>query len=328
MIQGIEAMARPKVLCMWDPVMGEGFLGRLPEVADVTVMKPSAQVLAQRLPEFDGYLASLHVRLERGMIEAAKRLKVVATASTGLDHLDMDVLKERGITCISIKTEFELLDKVTATAELAWGLLLACVRKIPAAANAANSGYWARDHYRGQMLSGKTLGIIGMGRLGKMMAPYGQAFRMRVLGCDVRDVELAGVERVSLERLLRESDVITLHIHLTEENRGFIGRREIEQMKRGVTIINTSRGAIINEADLLAGLESGHVGAAGLDVIEGEWRTDLVDHPLIRYARGHDNVVIVPHLGGMTFESQHMTAVFTANKMAEMLEKKGLRYGV
>jgi D-3-phosphoglycerate dehydrogenase / 2-oxoglutarate reductase len=316
-------MARPKVLCFWDPTVGEGFLGRLPEVADVEVIAPSEKVLLERLGEFDAYMASLHVRLDRKAIERASRLKVVATSTTGLDHLDMEVLNQRGVKVISIKTEFELLDKITATAELAWGLMLACVRKIPAGAAAANQGRWARDEFRGRMMSGKTLGIIGVGRLGKMVVRYGNAFGMRVLGCDTHDVVVPGVERVSLDRLLAESDVITLHIHLTEANRGFLGRREFEKMKRGVVIINTSRGAIINEGDLLKALESGQVGAAGLDVIEGEWRTDLVDHPLIKYARTHDNVVIVPHVGGITYESQRITAEFTANKLADALKEMG-----
>ncbi len=316
-----HTMSRAKVLCLWDPSVGDGFLGRLPQVADVEVHQPSRDLLMSRIHEFDAYLASLHVRIDRPIIERAMRLRIVATPSTGLDHLDLDALAERKIQLISIKTEFELLDRVTATAEMTWCLLLACVRKLPAAASAAASGQWARDRFRGHQLSGKTLGILGVGRLGKMVASYANAFRMRVLGCDIRKFAMPGVEPVDLSTLLRQSDVITIHIHLTEENRHFIAKRELDQMKSGVVIVNTSRGAIIDETELLTALQGGKVAAAGLDVIDGEWRTDLAEHPLIRYARTHDNLIISPHLGGSTYESQLMTMAFTANKLADALEE-------
>src|SRR5690606_5212170 len=132
----------------------------------------------------DVYMAALAVRLDRDMIARASRLKLVATPTTGLDHLDLDALQERGIELINIKTEFELLDRITATAEMAWALMLAAARHIPKAAAAANRGEWARDAFRGRQVAYKTLGILGVGRLGMMVAEYGKAFRMRVLGCD------------------------------------------------------------------------------------------------------------------------------------------------
>lgn len=314
-------MKRYKALCMWDRTLGEDLCGRLPEVADVEWAPEDRQTLLDRIGDFDAYLATLHVRLDRQAIDRARRLKVVATPTTGLDHLDLDALKERGILLLSIKTEFGLLDQVTATAEMAWGLLLACVRKVPWAHGAAMRGQWVRDRFRGHQLSGMTLGILGVGRLGKMTAAYGNAFRMRVLGCDRQRINAPGVRMVDFDTLLRDSDVISIHIHLTPDNRHFINRAAFEKMKRGVIIINTSRGGIIDEAAFLEALQSGKVGGAGLDVIEGEWRPDLADHPLIRYARENENVVIVPHLGGVTWESQRMSFIFTANKLAAELER-------
>jgi D-3-phosphoglycerate dehydrogenase len=246
------------------------------------------EALAAGFAEADAYIATLHVRLDAQIIEGAKKLRIVYTPSTGLDHLDRDALDRRGIRWYSIKEEFDLLDSITATAEMAFGLLLAAVRKIPAAAGAANRGEWARDRFRGRQLSGKTLGILGVGRLGGMMVEYGNGFRMRVLGCDTSPRKrVPGCAYVDFDTLLKESDVISVHVHLTPQNKSLIGERELSKMKEGVVIINTSRGGVIDEAALLEALRSGRIGAAGLDVIDGEWRTDLADHPLIVYARGH-----------------------------------------
>lgn len=316
-------MNKSRVLCLWDAWLYEQCLGRLTEVADVVRDEPTPDGMARHIGQVEGYLAALKVRLDRTMIERASKLKVVATPSTGQDHIDVDALQERNIQFISIKSEYELLDTFTATAEIAWGLLLACVRKIPAGANLANQGVWARQALTGMQLSGKTLGVLGVGRLGKMVAAYGNAFRMRVIGCDVKPIHVPAVEQVDFDTLLRQSDVISIHVHLTPENTRLINQAAFAKMKRGVVIVNTSRGAIIDEEAFAQALQSGHVGAAGLDVIEGEWRTDLANHPLIQYARTHDNLVIMPHVGGCTWESQRDAHTFTANKLADALKKLG-----
>jgi phosphoglycerate dehydrogenase-like enzyme len=137
-----------------------------------------------------------------------------------------------------------------------------------------------------------------------MVADYGQAFRMRVLACDRKEIAPApGVEMVDFPTLLRESDVLSIHIHLTPENRGFLGREALSRMKPGAILLNTSRGAVLDEAALLDHLESGHLGGAGLDVIDGEWSKNLTAHRLIRYANLHENLVISPHTGGITYVS-------------------------
>lgn len=293
----------------------------LRQLGEVASFPADQELLRRRIGEFDAYLASLHVRADRHVLESAGRLKVIATPSTGLDHLDLEAMKERGIELLSLKSDTEFLEQITATAELAWALLLAIVRRLPWAFEAAQHGDWARDRFRGHQLSGKTLGVLGYGRLGRMMAQYGLAFRMRVLACDIRDVAAdSGVEMVPLGRLLAESDVLSVHVHLDEENRGFIGASALNRMKRGAVLINTSRGGIVDEAALLAALESGTLAGAGLDVIEGEWRQDLERHPLIQYSRTHQNLVITPHLGGVTFESQRLAFGRTVQKLARFLK--------
>ncbi|MGH7213648.1 MAG: 2-hydroxyacid dehydrogenase [Tepidisphaeraceae bacterium] len=123
------------------------------------------------------------------------------------------------------------------------------------------------------------------------------------------------------DALPRESDVISIHIHMTPDNRHLINRDAFARMKAGVILLNTSRGGIIDETAFIETLNSGKVGGAGLDVIEGEWRTDLIDHPLVKYMNAHDNVVILPHLGGITWESRRMACEFTANKLAAEIER-------
>jgi D-3-phosphoglycerate dehydrogenase / 2-oxoglutarate reductase len=309
-----------RVLSMADFSPFPELLDPLRQLGEVVLLPPEEQVLRERIGEFDAYLAALQVQADRATLERAKRLRVIATPSTGLDHLDVEAMRDRGIELISLKFDTAFLDQITATAEMAWCLLLTVVRRLPWAFEAARRGDWARDRFRGHQLSGKTLGILGYGRLGRIVAQYGLGFRMRVLACDVRPVELAaGVERVELDRLLAESDVLSIHIHLTEENRGFIGAAAFERMKRGAVLINTSRGAIVDEAALLAALEDGRLLGAGLDVIEGEWRTDLQQHPLIGYANAHQNLVISPHLGGVTYESQRMAYGRTVGKLVDYL---------
>lgn len=295
----------------------------LEELADVTYRQPSHEALVEMIHGYDAYFGHIHVRVDREVIGRSARLRAIATPTTGTDHIDLDAAKERGIEVISIKTEYGLLDTFTATAELAWGLLIACLREIPAAHGRATSGHWDRDLFTGHQLSGKTLGVLGYGRLGRMVADYGKAFRMRVLACDIKDFAAPGVARVDFGALMRESDVISLHVHLTPATTGIIGREAFSKMKSGVVIINTSRGALIGEDAFLDALESGRVGAAGLDMIHGEWGKHIEQHPLIRYAATHRNLVITPHIGGSTFETNRDARLFTARKLARYLQSLG-----
>lgn len=293
-------------------------------VAEVTSLPPSEAALRQRLPGFDAYIAALQVRLTGDIIARCPRLKAVATPSTGTDHLDVASLAERGIRLISLKDDTDFLSRITCTAEMAWALLLAVVRKLPWSFEAARKGTWARDGFRGHQLSGMTLGVLGYGRLGRIVGDYGLAFRMRVLACDVRQVAAApGVEMTDFDTLIRRSDVLSVHIHLTRENTGLIGRDVLSRMKAGAILVNTSRGAIIDEAALLDALERGRLGGAGLDVIHGEWDSNLAAHPLIRYANTHENLVVSPHTGGVTYEAQAMTLEFTARKLLDCLRSLG-----
>jgi len=314
-------MKRWKVICNDDLSLKQDALAKLELIADVSHFSAKQDVLLENIHNYDAYFASAHVQANREILDNAKNLKVIATPSTGVDHIDVQYAKEKNIDVIHIANEIDLLNGFTATAEHAWGLLLACVRQLPSAFDCAKNGYWARQRFTGFQLYKKTLGIIGLGRLGKMLASFGNGFNMNVIGYDILDKNIKGVKQVSLNELLRTSDVISLNIHLTENNRGFISNELFRKMKRGVVLINTSRGAIIDETALLENLNSGHVSSAGLDVLYGEWDKNLYDHPLIKYAREHDNLVITPHIAGSTVESIVGARKFLAQKLSKYILK-------
>jgi D-3-phosphoglycerate dehydrogenase len=307
---------RWKMLNMADTTACPGVFAPLAGRVEVTSVPPGRDMLASLIGDYDFYCAAIGVPADRAVLERAARLKAIVTVSTGLDHIDLDGAAARGIQVLSLRGEEAFLDTITSTAELAFGLLLSVARRIPPAAAAASAGVWTRERFRGRQLSGLTLGVLGYGRLGRMMAEYGKAFRMRVLACDIRPVEPApGVTMVPLDRLLEESDAVSIHIHLTPENRRLIGARAFARMKPGAVLINTSRGAIVDETAMLSALAGGRLAGAGLDVIDGELTADMVQHPVIRYAREHANVVVTPHIGGVTREAQaaafhHMVARF------------------
>ena len=312
---------KTKVLCLAEIAHCPHVLDSLREIAEVCVRPARQDILLAEIVDCDAYFAGLRVRVNREVLDKANKLRAIATPSTGLDHIDLEAAAEHNVTVLHLKNDREFLDGVTATAELAWGLLLACVRKVPSSFAAACRGEWARDKFRGRQLSGKTFGILGYGRLGAMVAEYAKVFRMRVLAHDVCEQEAEGVTFVDKETLFRESDIVSIHVHLTKETTGLIGQREFEWMKNEAIIINTSRGAIIDEKALLNALESGGIGGAGVDVIHGEWSENLVDHPLIQYAHNHDNLIITPHVGGVTHESQAMAFRHTAEKLSTFLRE-------
>ncbi len=272
----------------------------------------------QKISDVDIYISSAKVKIDKNFLNNSKKLRLILSPSTGTDHLDMDEIKKRKIRCIHIAKERKLLDTFTATSELVFALLLFINRSLVQNYFSAISGNWIRDKFTARQLYGKTFGIIGLGRLGKITAKIANGFGMKVIGFDKnKKIKLNKVKNVSLNTLLTKSDVISLHIHLNKKNENFINRKRISIMKADATLINTSRGKIINEKDLLYYLKLRKKFKAGLDVIDGEWlsKKDLKQHKLIKYANKNDNLVIVPHIGGATNESIHGARSFIINKL-------------
>lgn len=278
-----------------------------------------AQLLAS-VADADVLIVRLKHMIDAEVLDHARSLQAIVSATTGLNHIDVAAAQARNVKVISLKGERAFLESVTATAEHTWGLLFSLVRHIPAAVQHVREGGWDRDRYKGCQLAGLTLGIVGLGRLGTMLAEYGRVFRMRVVAHDICPVEHADhVEMRTLPELLASSDVVCLLPSYQESSHQLVGRREFGQMKPGAVLVNTSRGEVIDEAALLEALRGGSLAGAALDVLAGEAKRDgdwLSSHPLIEFARSSDRLLITPHIGGATHDSLRQAETFMARKLA------------
>ncbi len=296
-------------------------IASLEAVGNLISLPPQRGKVLEAMAQADAYLASASIVVDEEFLDAAPRLKLIGSPSTGTDHMNLTAIDKRSIVRFDISRERDLINSFTATAELAFGLMLSVNRKLKPAFAAAERGDWARERFTGFQFHGKTLGILGLGRLGCISARIGQGFGMKVIANDLRKVEAPGVSMVDFDTLLRQSDVLTIHVHLTPATEGLFDERVFLRMKPNSIVINTSRGRIVDEIALLKALETGLIAGAGLDVIDGEWLTDeeRALHPLIAFARAHPNLVITPHIAGATIESIYGARVFMAHKMAEWL---------
>jgi D-3-phosphoglycerate dehydrogenase len=291
------------------------------DLGDVVEEVVPQERLADRARDVNVLVVRLGLRITREVIEGA-RLRAIVTPTTGLDHIDVEAAEERGVAVLSLKGETDFLRTVPATAEHTWGLLLALVRRIPWAFESVRRGEWDRDRFRGTELAGRRLGILGLGRIGQRVAGYGLAFGMEVGANDrgpERDLPAVRVFP-SPEDLLGWSEVLSVHLPLEEETRGFLGRDRLSLLPRGAVLLNTARGAILDEEGLVALLEEGHLAGAAVDVLSVEAPADRPgESPLVRYARTRDNLIVTPHIGGATTESMRRTEMFVAEKLRRLL---------
>ncbi len=274
----------------------------------------SADNLKAIIGDYDGLLVRSATKVTADIISAGGALKVIGRAGAGVDNVDVEAATRRGIVVMNTPG-----GNTISTAEHTMSLLLSLARNIPQANESLRQGRWDRKKYTGTELLEKTIGIIGLGKVGREVAARCQAFGMRTIGFDpVLSAEVAvkmKIELVSLDELCTRSDFITVHTPLNEETRGLIGDREIARCKDGVRIINCARGGIVDEQALLRGLESGRVAGAALDVFEKE---PPVDHPLVK----HPRVIATPHLGASTEEAQEKVARQIALQVADMLKER------
>ena len=293
-------------------------LGALGEVTEKTLDRTG---LLDAVAECEVLISRFGHSLDKELFAAAPRLQVLVSATTGLDHIDLEAAADGGVEVLSLKGETEFLEEMSATAELAWGLLLAVSRHIPDASQSVKEGGWDRDSFRGNELRGKRLGILGIGRLGRMVAEYGRTFGMSVAAYDPYASDWpTGVElRSAAEDLMEDAQVLSIHVPLNDETRGRIDGDMLARMPEGAVLINTARGAVVDEAALLAALDSGHLAGAGLDVVADEF-SGGTSQALLAYARDHGNLIITPHMGGATVESMEKAEVIMAQKLARFLE--------
>jgi D-3-phosphoglycerate dehydrogenase len=276
--------------------------------------------LLKSLSSFNVLIVRLHHQVDAELMDAAPALKVIVSATTGLDHIDMEHAAQKNIAVLSLRSEVAFLRSIPATAELTWGLLLALTRNILSAHTSVLKGEWQRDRFKGHELAGKRLGILGLGRIGEKIASYGLVFGMQVSAYDPypKDVILGVAMKSSMEALIHETDVLSVHVPLNTETQNMLGAREFNFLPKGSYLVNTARGAVLDENALLDSLRSAHLAGAALDVLSGERISE--NSPLIEYARTHSNLLITPHIGGATYESMRATEMFMANKLKHHVE--------
>ncbi|HEX3883570.1 MAG TPA: phosphoglycerate dehydrogenase [Stellaceae bacterium] len=273
-------------------------------------LKPAE--LSAIIGDYDGLAVRSATKVTAAIMAAAANLKIVGRAGIGVDNIDVPAATQRGI--VVMNTPYG--NSIT-TAEHTIALLFALAREIPAADRSTQSGKWEKSRFMGVELAGKTLGVVGCGNIGSIVADRAQGLRMKVIAYDPflsaeRAVDL-GVERVTLDDLLGRADFITLHTPLTEQTRNLIDAAAFAKMKNGVRLINCARGGLVVEADLAAALDSGKVAGAAVDAFVEEPAPQ--SNPLF----GRDNVVATPHLGAATSEAQENVAVQIAEQMSDYL---------
>jgi D-3-phosphoglycerate dehydrogenase len=281
----------------------------------------SPKELAGIIKSYDGLVVRSATKVTAEVIGKADRLKVIGRAGVGLDNVDLGAATRRGIICMNVPG-----GNTTSAAEHTVSLMLALARKIPQADTHVRAGKWERASFTGTELLGKTLGVLGLGKIGAEVAKRAQSFGMRVIAYDpflsTERAQQLEVQCVPLKQVLKEADVITLHLPLTAQTKHLIGAKELALMKKSARLINCARGGIIDEQALHKALTGGKLAGAALDVYEQE--PPPKDHPLFKLPQ----VVLTPHLGAATEEAQLNVAIDIAKQVADALLGRGIRNAV
>ncbi len=271
--------------------------------------------LLERVADVDALIVRSATKITRAVIEHAPKLRVIGRAGVGVDNVDCDAATERGVVVMNTPT-----GNTTTTGELAIALLCSLARHIPRADRSTRSGSWAKKALTGVELTGKTLGIVGFGRIGRVVAERALGLKLKVLATDPflqkeeAEAMLPGIEFVSFDEMLPRVDFVSLHVPLTDSTRNLFSREKLAALKPGARIINAARGGLIDEVALAEALDTGQIAGAALDVLAEEPPSE--DHPLL----GRDDVILTPHLGASSHEAQRNVALDVANQICDFLE--------
>ncbi|MEI6702089.1 MAG: phosphoglycerate dehydrogenase [Deltaproteobacteria bacterium] len=289
---------------------------------DVKLGLKKDELLAM-IGDYDAIITRSGTQVDKDLLDAAKKLKIVARAGVGIDNVDMDYASSKGVIVINAP-----FGNTNSAAEHTMSLLLSFCRNITTANASLKSGEWKRAPFTGHELKGKTVGVIGLGKVGGRVATRLKAFECEVMACDpyiaVKRAHDLGVKLVSHDEIYKNCDVITVHTPLNEETRGMVGPREFGLMKSGVIILNVARGGIIDEQSLLDNLNSGKVIGGAVDV----WSEEPPVTDLLKKLIGHKNMVVTPHLGANTFEAQVNVAIDVSREILNYLDDKPLENAV
>lgn len=284
----------------------------------------SREQLKREIADVDILVLRLSHFLDEDILTSALQLKYIVTNCTGLDHIDSEYCKQFGIEIISLKGEFEFLRSIHATAELTWGLLLDSFRHISKAQwHIQNNGEWERDLFFGNELHGKSIGILGFGRIGEKISNFAHCFGMNVLAYDPTPLSKPAYVNFfpSIDDFLSSDiDVLSLHVSYSKDTHHLINSAALENLNSSVTIINTSRGAVVDENAIVEALSNHRIKCYATDVIENETDRRLLHiSPLLKARKEGQNILVTPHIGGVTYESWHKTEEFCAMKVNVIL---------
>ena len=279
-----------------------------------------AETLMKCIADYDAMIVRGRTKVTAEVLAHATKLKVVGRCGVGVDNIDLKAAKEKGVIVVNAPVATTI-----AVAEHAMALMLAMVREITKADAGLKVGNWLKNEIKGTELYGKTLGVIGFGRIGSTVGTYAKVFGMHVIAYDLvatpEQIKEHGGDPVTLDELLQKADIITIHVPLTDTTRHMIDAQAIAKMKNGVRIISAARGGVIDEEALLAALESGKIASAALDVFEKEPPVDslLVKHP---------KLIATPHVGGETKEAQQRASIDIVNEVLAALDGDPLHWRV
>jgi D-3-phosphoglycerate dehydrogenase len=295
--------------------LAEDGLQLLRAVGEVTSnSKITTDELVAALPDYHALVVRSRTKVNAKVIQAGTNLKVIGRAGVGVDNIDVAAAVARGIAVVNSP-----LAASVAVAEHTLGLLLALARLIPAADASMKQGKWEKSAFMGGELSGKTLGLVGLGRIGAMVAGRAVAFGMAVVAYDpyLTDSQISerNASPSKFEDVLAQADYVSLHLPLTQETRGLLGAAELAKMKKGARLVCAARGGVVDEAALRAALDSGHLAGAALDVFAEE-------PPPLNSIAAHPKVIATPHIGAQTAEAQARAGVAIAEEVAAVLQGK------
>ncbi len=309
----------------WQVMISDGL-----QEAGIEILKNESQVadrknisideLLNEIQDYDALIIRSRTKVTKEVIQAALKLKVIGRCGVGVDNIDVAAAREKGVKVVNAPSATS-----TAVAELTIGLLFALAREIPKADASMKRGEWLKKEMMGVELYGKTLGIVGFGRIGSTVGQMAAAAGLRILACGdftiPETIRIVGGEMMMMDDILDKSDFITVHTPLTEKTRNMIDAETIARMKNGVYIICTARGGVINEKDLLDALNSGKVVGAALDVYEKE-------PPVFMELIKHPRVITTPHIGGQTHEAQKRAAIDIAKEVMAALKGEKLHWEI
>lgn len=275
----------------------------------------SEEELLANIAEVEVLFVRLQFKLTKEILEKATQLKYILTATTGLDHIDTDYFENRGGKVISLKGEVDFLGSIPSTAEHTWALLLALLKKIPSSFTDVKSGNWNRDDFKGNNLRDKKIGILGLGRVGKQVAHFAEAFGMTVGYFDIVSQTNHYKSFSNPQELFAWADIVSIHIPYNPENENYVNQELLQHCQSNAVLINTSRGNVWDEKYLAQLLQENKIAGLATDVLQNEFdKENIAKNPLVQLAQKGNNIIITPHIAGATYESMAMTEDFIAAK--------------